>query len=239
MSVATTEQQTPKTQPTSITDLQPKMQLEGVVKKIELYGAFIDLGLERDGLIHISQLGDRRVSKVSDVVQEGDQVTVWVTSVDPAQGRIGLSMMKPPAVEWKVLAEGQTYTGCVVRIEQYGVFVDFGAERPGLLHVRDMGHHFVRHPSELFHDGDEVDVRILQLDRRKKRIDLTIVDLRESVFDDEDESTPTHTYMEIAFREAQEEARRRTKRSGSTHKSSKRRIEQEAILARTLKKHSQ
>lgn len=236
--MVTSEEQSVQTA-SSINDLHPKMCLEGVVKKVELYGAFVDLGLERDGLVHISQLTDRRVGKVSDVVQEGDRVTVWVLSVDADQGRIALTLVKPPEVAWKDLAEGQSFTGRVVRLERYGVFVDFGAERPGLLHVREMGRGFIQHPSELFKEGDEAEVRIMQLDRRKKRIDLTLVDLSEGQAADAgaEEGEPLPTHMELAFHRAQKEEHGRKRRTTGARRS-KHQVEQDDILARTLRKHS-
>lgn len=221
-------------QPTSIADLHPKMQLQGVVRKVALYGAHVDIGLERDGLVHISQLSDRRVDRVSDVVKEGDRVTVWVTQVDPEQGRIGLTMVQPPAVEWREMEVGQTYTGRVVRLERYGVFVDIGAERPGLLHSREMGDRVFGSPSDLFHMGDEVEVRILALDRRKKRIDLTMEDRAGVSADDlEEEDEAPQSSIEIAFRRAQGE---KTRRSKKRSEAGKRRLpdEQEDILSRTL-----
>jgi uncharacterized protein len=65
------------------------MQLEGTVTRTELYGAFVNVGLERDGMIHISRLGTKRVKKVTDKVQAGDKVKVWVVDVNPQEGRIG------------------------------------------------------------------------------------------------------------------------------------------------------
>lgn len=191
--------------PTSIAELRPKMQLEGVVRKVELYGAFVDIGLERDGLIHISQLSDKPVNRVTDVVKEGQKVTVWVTQVDPRQGRIALTLVKPPAVEWKELAEGQTHMGRVVRVERYGLFVDIGAERPGLLHVREMGR-FNR--PDMYRVGDEIEVRILHLDRRKKRIDLA---LAETEIPPQEPEEPLPSPIELAFRRAIEEAQRRSR----------------------------
>src|SRR5258708_25730313 len=79
----------------TIQDLKPRMELKGKVKKIELYGAFVDLGVGTDGLLHISQLGTERVKNVNDVVKVGDDVTVWVRNVDVAQGRIDLTMVAP------------------------------------------------------------------------------------------------------------------------------------------------
>ncbi|HEC33610.1 MAG TPA: S1 RNA-binding domain-containing protein [Chloroflexi bacterium] len=230
------DEQTSISQPTSITDLQPKMQLEGTVRRIELYGALVDIGLQQDGLIHISQLSEGRVNRVSDVVQVGDRVTVWVTDVDPDRGRIALTMIEPPEVEWRNLAEGQTYVGHVVRIERYGVFVDIGAKRPGLLHTREMGGQFFRHPSELFREGDEVEVRILSLDRRKKRIDLTMEGPTDTAMEEGDrEELPTP--VELAFRKAQEETRRHKKRRIALEEK-RQRAEQEDILTRTLQLHS-
>lgn len=238
MSLVSSEER-PVAQPASINDLQPKMRLQGTVRKIELYGAVVDLGLERPGLIHISQMGDRRVDKVSDVLHVGDKVTVWVTSVDPSSGRVGLSLSRPADVEWRDLSEGQTYVGRVVRIERYGLFVDIGAERPGLLHVHEMGRHFVRHPSEMFHEGDQVEVRILQVDRRKKRIDLSMEDRTDTSAVEEEDEEPVATLMETAFRRAQEERQRERRAARSQRRESRRRAESELdeIFSRTLERH--
>jgi ribosomal protein S1 len=210
------------------------MRLEGVVRKVELYGAFVDIGLERDGLIHISQLSDKPVSRVADVVREGQKVTVWVTQVDPRQGRVALTLVKPPDVEWKDLAEGQTHTGRVVRVERYGLFVDIGAERPGLLHIREMGK-FNR--PDMYRVGDEVDVRILQLDRRKKRIDLT---LAEAEMPPEEREEPLPSPIELAFRRAMEEARRQGKAvpTSSGKSRGRRQAEQDEVLSQTLRQIS-
>ncbi len=224
-------------QPNSIADLEPKMKLQGTVKKVGFYGAFVDIGVGRDGLVHISELSNEHVEKVGDVVNEGEEVTVWVISADPDEGRIGLTMVEPPDVTWRDLEKGQSFTGQINRIERYGVFVDFGAERAGLLHVREMGRGYVRHPSEVFSMGDEVEVRILEVDRRRKRIDLTLVDLtQEAYYEDEDEGDePMPTQMEVAFRRAKkEEARRRRKQSKSKQRQ---RSEQDDILSRTLQRH--
>ncbi|MBN1261287.1 MAG: S1 RNA-binding domain-containing protein [Anaerolineae bacterium] len=195
-------------QAASINDLHPKMRLEGQITRTELYGAFVDLGLERDGMIHISRLANRRINKVTDRVNVGDKVTVWVTDVDPDLGRIGLTMVEPPAVDWDEMAEGQVRTGKVVRIERYGAFVDLGAERPGLLHVKQMGE-YVRTPNEVVKDGETVEVRILRLDRRKRQIDLTMDVAEEPDSTEEDEEDPFLSPMEVAFRQAQGRRSRR------------------------------
>ena len=68
------------------------MKFEGHVTRIELFGAFVDIGAERDGLVHVSQISEQRVNRVADVLKDGDPVTVWVQRVDPEQGRISLTM---------------------------------------------------------------------------------------------------------------------------------------------------
>ncbi len=224
-------EETTTTQPASIKDLKPKMKLEGTVTRTELYGAFVDLGLEREGMIHISRMARRRVNKVSDKLKVGDKVTVWVVNVDQEQGRIGLTMVEPPAVDWDELAVGQVRKGKVVRLERYGAFVDIGAERPGLLHVKEMGH-YVRNPSEVVKEGEEVEVRIIGLNPRKHQIDLSM-DLGDSDEAEVEEEEPMLSPMEMAFRRAQSQNAKKRSRS-SRRKRHQYDDEWEEIYRRTL-----
>lgn len=225
-------------QPTPIENLEPKMRLEGKVTRTELYGAFVDVGLDREGLIHISRLAPGRVRKVTDVVNVGDKVNVWVQSVDPERGRIALTMVEPPDVEWNDLEAGQVHKGEVVRIERYGAFVDIGAERPGLLHVREMGT-YVHRPEEVVRMGDTVEVEIRSVDRRKRQIDLALYTEEAEAEEVEEPEEAGLSPMEIAFLQAQaqaqtEEGRRfRTRGSGSRKRSG--RDDMEDIYRRTLK----
>jgi transcriptional accessory protein Tex/SPT6 len=223
-------------QPGGVTDLQPKMRLSGVVKETQLYGAVVDIGLEYNGVVHISQLAPRRVNRVTDVVQPGDEVTVWVTKVNSEKGRIGLTMVQPPQVDWNELEEGQTHTGTVTRMERYGAFVDIGAELPGLLHVREMSAGYVRSPSDLVQMGDQIEVRILKLDRRRHRIDLTTMGIADEIEDDEPGAEPMMTAMEIALQRARVEQRAQSGRHGKRRSPDL--SEREDILSRTLKQHA-
>jgi transcriptional accessory protein Tex/SPT6 len=223
-------------QPTSINDLQPKMRLQGAITRTELYGAFVDLGLEREGLIHISRLSKQRVKKVSDQVKVGDTVKVWVQSVDPEKGRIALTMVEPAEVEWDELAVGQVRTGKVVRMERYGVFVDLGAERPGLLHVREMGQ-FVRNPADVTKMGETVEVKILKIDRRKRQIDLTMQLEAEDMGEEDSDQEPILSAMEIAFQQAQamsDERKSRNRKSKQRNTRRDNRDNMEDIYRRTL-----
>lgn len=160
--------------PTSFADLKPKMQLKGTVKRLELYGAFIDLGHGLTGLIHVSKLGGEQVNRVSDVLKEGDEVSVWVEKVDPDKQQIMLTMVPPLAVDWAELQTDRPYTGKVTRLENFGAFVNIGAEREGLVHISELSHDYVKHPSEVVKVGDEVEVKVLGFNKRKRRIDLSM-----------------------------------------------------------------
>lgn len=222
-------------QPGAVTDLQPKMRLSGVIKETQLYGAVVDIGLEYNGVVHISQLAPRRVNRVADVVQPGDEVTVWVTKVNSEKGRIGLTMVQPAQVDWNELEEGQIHTGTVTRMERYGAFVDIGAERPGLLHVREMSAGYVHSPTDLVHMGDQIEVRILKLDRQRHRIDLTTMGIADEI-EDEPEAQPMMTAMEIALQRARAEQRAQSRRHGKRRSPDL--SEREDILSRTLKQHA-
>jgi transcriptional accessory protein Tex/SPT6 len=200
------EQTTP--QPTSIGDLEPKMRLQGTITGTQLYGAFVDIGLDRDGLVHISKMDKRKIRKVSDEVSVGDQVSVWVDSIDPDMGRISLTMVEPPDVEWREIQPGQVYQGEVVRLERYGAFIDIGAERPGLLHVRQMGQ-YVRNPEEVVSLGDQVEVRVTSVDLRKHQIDFTMETSSGDYQDNDEELDPALSPMEIAFLQAQAQSEER------------------------------
>ncbi|MFW6135276.1 MAG: S1 RNA-binding domain-containing protein [Chloroflexota bacterium] len=230
----------------SMDDLQPKTRLEGKVKEVGLHGAVVDVGLPYEGLLHISQLTpDGEVDAVTEAVEVGDEVTVWVTELHPEERRVSLTMVEPPDVTWDEVREGKLHTGRVTRIEQYGAFVDVGAERPGLLHVREMSSGYVDHPSELVSVGDEIEVRILRVDRRRQRIDLTRQGLEEEAVQEpepeeaaEEAEESAQTAMELAMERARAD---REQGAGEAQRSKKRRREdpeREEILQRTLEQHS-
>ena len=85
--------------PVSIEALQPGMELRGTVKRLELFGAFVDVSAGRDALLHISQLNKPNIRNVEDVLKVGEEITVYVLKVDAAAGRVALSMSRPPDVQ--------------------------------------------------------------------------------------------------------------------------------------------
>lgn len=152
-------------------------EVEGVVKRVTEFGAFVDIGVGRDGLVHVSEMAQGRVAKASDVVNEGDKVRVWVKELDREKNRISLTMVEPGTLTLRDLEEGAIVTGKVTRLERYGAFVDIGVGRDGMLHVKEMGRGFVEKPEDVVNIGDEIQVQVLGIDRRRGRVDLSMKEL--------------------------------------------------------------
>lgn len=241
---------TPTDAPSNIGELKRKAKLTGTVKRTELYGAFVDIGVGTDAIIHVSQMGGGK--RVSEALKVGDQVDVWVDKVDADRGQIIVTMIEPLAVEWQDLAEGNAYKGTITRLENFGAFVNIGAEKEGLVHVSEISHDYLKHPSQAISVGDEVDVQVLSFSKRKRRINLSIKALLaepaakeveeyiEDVLDwnDEEEEEEMPTAMEMALRQAMGKgAPSRGKRGKSkTPKRYRRRQrrQQNDIISRTL-----
>ncbi|MDX1600571.1 MAG: S1 RNA-binding domain-containing protein [Anaerolineales bacterium] len=222
-----------------LSDFEPEMKVKGTVTRTELYGAFVDIGAERDGLVHISMLKKGNVKRVEDVVEVGDEVEVWVHRVDPEADRLELSMLKPVDLKWKDIEPGMTLQGKVVRLEGFGAFVDVGAERPGLVHVSELSTEYVNKPSDVVSVGDQVEVRVLDVDRKKRQIKLTMKEEIEEVYEEEPEpEEEIPTAMEVALRRAMEESEAEAGNGSRTPQSPNRKKEQdeerEEILLRTL-----
>jgi small subunit ribosomal protein S1 len=178
-----------------------------------------------------------RVDKPSDLVKDGDTVTVWITKASKKENRIGLSMVEPPAVDWSDIKVGQIYNGKVTRVENFGAFVDIGAEREGMVHVSEMETGYVSRPSDVVKVGQEIEVRVIEINPKKRQIkltmkpDMTEIHAEEATGSAEVVLTP----MQMAF-----EAARQQGQSAAPVKSAKttgKRDEHEDIFARTIQQH--
>jgi predicted RNA-binding protein with RPS1 domain len=160
-------------------EIRPKTQLSGKVTKIKLAGAVVDVGLGKPAVLHISQIvapDNAPIKRVEDVLQEGQQIDVWVKKVvrKDEEERVELTMIRPLDLEWREIKVGNVVKGKVVRLEKFGAFVEIGAERPGLIHISEMAHGYVKQPSDVVKEGDEVEVQIIDVNRRKKQIKLSM-----------------------------------------------------------------
>jgi len=225
-------------QPTNIKDLEPRIRLRGKITKVGLSGAFVDIGLGQDGWVHISQLSEDPVNRVAEVVEPGDEVTVWVKKVDRRRGRINLTMVEPPERVFGDLKPGMIIKGKVTRLAPFGAFIDVGVGRDGLVHISELASGFVENPSEIVSVGEEVEVKVLSVDPRRRQIELG---MKEIPIDDLEDEEPLPTIMEVAIKEAfdqqEDEGDTRGKKTKGGQKKAPQN-EQSDIIARTLRSHS-
>jgi small subunit ribosomal protein S1 len=213
-------------------DISAGTAVKGKVTYLGVYGAMVDIQQGRDALLHISQLGQTGFRNIEDVLKIGDEIEAYVLKVDGAN-RIALTMQKPPDLSWSHIKKGEVYTGVVTRIENYGAFVDIGAERPGMVHVSEMSDGYVQAPSDVVKVGDKVEVRVLNLNRKKHQIDLSMKTPEEEVVAVMEPAEDIPTPMELAFRRAQKQAQK--DRKGKKEKNA--RYDQDDIISRTLRSH--
>ncbi len=145
----------------SLAGVRPKMRLHGKVSSVELFGILVDVGLGLDGLVHISDLNEKKDGNGGDKFEIGQEITVWVKQVEEKARFLAFTLKEPLTVEWNELKPGQVYSGKVVRMEKFGAFIDIGAERPGLVHVREITTGRVAHPDEVVTLGEEVEAQLL------------------------------------------------------------------------------
>ncbi len=153
-------------------------EVTGVVKRISEFGAFVDIGVGRDGLVHISELSARRIAKVTDVLQEGMEATFWIKKLDRDRNRISLTMIEPGTKTIRNMEKDDIVQGTITRLMPYGAFVDIGIGRDALLHVREMGERYIAKPEDVVQVGEVVEARIIDISRRRARVDLSIKGLR-------------------------------------------------------------
>ncbi|MFH0959278.1 MAG: 30S ribosomal protein S1 [Pseudomonadota bacterium] len=176
----------------------------GQVKNITDYGAFVDLG-GIDGLLHITDMSWGRINHPSDMIKVGDEIDVKVLKFDEDKERVSLGLKQLTSDPWETA--DQTYpveskwTGKVVSITDYGIFVELEVGVEGLVHVSEMAWtKKPRHPSKMVHIGEEVEVMVLNVDKEQKRISLGMKQLRSNPWDVIAERYPEGTKIEGKIR---------------------------------------
>src|SRR6185503_1480390 len=157
--------------------------VEGIVKTLTEYGAFVDLG-GIDGLLHITDMSWGRVNHPSELFQVGDEVTVKVLKFDRETERVSLGLKQIQADPWTSAQQqfpvGSRVKGKVVSLTDYGAFIELVPGVEGLIHVSEMSWtKRVKHPRKMFQKGDEVEAVLLNIDGENERISLGIKQLHE------------------------------------------------------------
>ena len=160
-----------------LAELEVGQTREGVVRSVRDFGAFVDLG-GVDGLIHISKLSWDHVKHPSEVLQEGQKVTVKVEKIDPETGKIGLSYRDLLDHPWTNVDQkfpvGALVKGAVSRLANFGAFVKLGPGVEGLIHISELSHQHVRNVGQILKEGQPVEVKILTVDPEAQRIALSL-----------------------------------------------------------------
>ncbi|MCH1615856.1 MAG: S1 RNA-binding domain-containing protein, partial [Acidimicrobiales bacterium] len=158
-------------------NLKPGEKRSGVVSSVVSFGAFVDLG-GMDGLIHVSELSWKHVDHPSSVVTVGDEVDVEVLEVDRERERISLSLKATQTDPWQEFANshqvGELVYGRVTKLVPFGSFVQVGPGIEGLVHISEMSAHHVDLPEQVVTPGEELWVKIIDLDLQRRRISLSI-----------------------------------------------------------------
>ncbi|KKO52018.1 30S ribosomal protein S1 [Paenibacillus sp. DMB20] len=164
-------------------ELQEGQVLEGTVQRLTQFGAFVDVG-GVDGLVHVSEIAWNHVDKPSDVLSEGEQVRVKVLKVDPEKGKISLSIKAAQPGPWETAADkfntGDVVTGEVKRLVSFGAFVELAPGVEGLVHISQISHKHIGTPQEVLKEGQEVQVKILDINVDEKRVSLSIKETEEA-----------------------------------------------------------
>ncbi len=158
-------------------NLKPGEVRNGVISSVVNFGAFVDLG-GMDGLIHVSELSWKHVDHPNSVVQVGDEVTVQVLEVDFSRERISLSLKATQQDPWQEFATshrvGELVYGRVTKLVPFGSFVQVGDGIEGLVHISEMSAHHVDLPEQVVTPGEELWVKIIDIDLQRRRISLSI-----------------------------------------------------------------
>lgn len=155
--------------------------VDGVVRRVTDFGAFVDIGQGVEGLLHVSEMAHSRVNHPADVVSEGDDIKVMVLGVDKEAERISLGLKQTLPDPWSTIAEkynvGDKVTGVVTRTVDFGAFVKLEDGVEGLVHISQLSHRHVAKTEEVVKSGDEVEVKVISVDPAAKRIGLSIREL--------------------------------------------------------------
>jgi len=171
------EQTQSEVRSTFLQTLQKGQIRKGVVSSIVNFGAFVDLG-GVDGLVHVSELSWKHIDHPSEVVEVGQEVTVQVLDVDMERERVSLSLKATQEDPWQQFARthaiGQVVPGKVTKLVPFGAFVRVEEGIEGLVHISELAERHVDVPEQVVHIGDEIFVKVIDIDLERRRISLSL-----------------------------------------------------------------
>jgi small subunit ribosomal protein S1 len=159
--------------------LKPGMECEAKVVKLTDFGAFVDLG-GIEGMVHLSEIAHQRIGHPSEILKPGQEVRVKVMKIETDQeGRVKISLsikaLEPDSWEKGLgFQEGEIIQGKVSRLVDFGAFVEVAPGVDGLVHISEISYERISHPRKLLHEGDRVDVMVMGIDQKTRRISLSI-----------------------------------------------------------------
>jgi len=249
-----------------ISELESKMHLKGKVIKTNKAGAIVDIGVEKPALLHVSQIIlDKQdpMLRVEDALSVDQEIDVYVRNI--RNDRIEVSMKEPLPLEWREIKKDMLISGKITKTEKFGAFIEIGAEKPGFIHISELSQGYIRNVSDVVNIGDEVEAKVIEINRRKKQIKLSMKALQpgEGEIDGvtitparpkrkkgnsknksaEDAGSETAeaepTVMEIALRQAMDKAEEnKIETQQRAKKGKKASSQQDDILSRTLNQRS-
>lgn len=158
-------------------DIEEGKKYRGVVRSVTSYGAFVDIG-GVDGMVHVSELSWSRIKSPADVLSVGDEVEVYVISFDREKGKISLGYKDPGANPWKLFTDkyqiGSVAKVKVVKLMPFGAFAEVVPGVDGLIHISQIADHRIGRPDEFLSVGQEIEVKIIDIDYEKNNVSLSI-----------------------------------------------------------------
>ncbi len=183
----------------TLADLTVGKETEGIITNITKFGAFVDIG-GVEGLLHISEITWRDMKDATKLLKVGDKIKVKIIDYDKENKKISLSIKQFSPDPWKKAKEnysvGNEVEGKVIKIKDFGAFVEIEEGLNGLLHISDMAWAYVKNPAELISEGEVLKLRILEIDPEKKKISLGLKQLLANPWEDVKKKYPIGSVVE-------------------------------------------
>src|SRR5437867_696080 len=217
----------------------PGTVISGVVRNLTNYGAFIEIEEGIDGLLHVSDMSwTRKVSNPSEVVQKGQKLTCQVLSVDQERKRVALGLKQMASDPWEGdipgrFKPGQKVRGKVTKLTNFGVFVELEPGLEGLLHISELSDDKIESPEEVVKVGDEVDVKVLRVDAKDRKIGLSMRNIDDPTVPEDVQDLPIEGPEAEKAMEATKAAREAGKKDAGKEKKKEEKEDKEGLRGGT------